>query len=564
MSFENLGLSSSVLRAVRHEGYETASPIQAKAIPIILQGRDIMGCAQTGTGKTAAFALPTLHRLEECRKNDGDSKTYPRPSADTPPPAEPARGRGSKGGRGKKKHHRHNQRDAVPDRPIRTLVLAPTRELAVQVAASFAKYGRFMDLRTSVIYGGVSQNPQVRALQRGVDIVVACPGRLLDLRNQGHVDLSNIEMLILDEADQMLDMGFLPDLQRIVEATPTSRQTLMFSATMPSEIRRLASRWLQKPEHIQVAPISSPVESVRQSVFFVDARHKPQLLTHYLQQAECRRTLIFSRTKHGADKIVKHLTNAGIRAAAIHGNKSQNARARSLEQFKSKQPPVLVATDIAARGLDVDAVTHVINYDLPEAPETYVHRIGRTGRAGASGIATSFCGGGERGQLKRIERLTRQSIEVERDQPKYTTPPRPEGGESREASRGGSRGQGGGRGSYKGRGKGPGKGKGRGPGKDSKGADKGPGPNKFRYAKKKGADGKADHAEKSQAGSDGSAHSGGESNGEAKSQPNLLPSGGGRPGGGRPGDGKRKSNASTSKGQGPRARRRRRSTTASK
>ena len=225
---------------------------------------------------------------------------------------------------------------------------------------------------------------------------------------------------------------------------------------------------------------------------------------------------------------------------------------------------MLVATDIAARGLDVDAVTHVINYDLPEAPETYVHRIGRTGRAGASGIATSFCGGGERGQLKRIERLTRQSIEVERDQPKYTTPPRPEGGESREASRGGSRGQGGGRGSYKGRGKGPGKGKGRGPGKDSKGADKGPGPNKFRYAKKKGADGKADHAEKSQAGSDGSAHSGDESNGEAKSQPNLLPSGGGRPGGGRPGDGKRKSNASTSKGQGPRARRRRRSTTASK
>jgi ATP-dependent RNA helicase RhlE len=389
MSFEKLGLSESLLRAIRDEGYQTATPIQSQAIPFVRNGRDLMGCAQTGTGKTAAFALPTLHRLGA--RNCGPS------------------GSGHK-------------RCRARTRPIRTLVLTPTRELAVQVAASFATYGKFTGLRTAVIYGGVSQNPQVRALQKGVDIVVATPGRLLDLMNQGHVDLGKIKILILDEADQMLDMGFLPDLRRIVVATPAERQTLMFSATMPEEIRRLASRWLRDPKHVQVTPVSSPVDSVQQSVYFVETRHKPQLLTHYLRSTAGQRTLVFARTKHGADKIVKQLVRAGIHAAAIHGNKSQSARTRTLEQFKSRTPPVLVATDIAARGLDVDAVSHVINYELPEIPEIYVHRIGRTGRAGASGIATSFCGEEERGRLKRIEWLTRRSILVEHNQPKYALP----------------------------------------------------------------------------------------------------------------------------------------------
>lgn len=378
MNFEDLGLSDSLLRAIRAEGYLTATPIQAQAIPPVLEGHDLMGCAQTGTGKTAAFALPTLHALA-CE----------------------------------------SKRTKLRTRPIRSLVLVPTRELAIQVSASFAKYGKFTQLRTTTIYGGVNQNPQVRALQKGVDIVVATPGRLLDLMNQGHIDLKQVEVLILDEADQMLDMGFLPDLTRIVSAVPKDRQTLMFSATMPDAIRRLAGQWLNEPKHVQVSPNSSPVETVKQSVYFVNSQHKPEMLTHYLLNNAYERTLVFARTKHGADKIVKHLLKAGIRAAAIHGNKSQNARARTLDQFKSQRPPVLVATDIAARGLDVDAVSHVINYELPEVPEIYVHRIGRTGRAGASGIATSFCGGEERGRLRQIERLTRRSIIVEKTQPEY-------------------------------------------------------------------------------------------------------------------------------------------------
>lgn len=386
MKFEDLGLSQYLLRAIRGEGYETATPIQAQAIPIVLEGHDLMGCAQTGTGKTAAFALPTLHTLA------GDKRTKLR------------------------------------KRPIRSLVLAPTRELAVQVTASFAKYGKFTQLHTTTIYGGVNQNPQVRALQKGVDIVVATPGRLLDLMNQGHVDLKQVEILILDEADQMLDMGFLPDLKRIVDAVPNDRQTLMFSATMPDAIRRLAGQWLDDPKHLQVSPNSSPVETVKQSVFFVNTHHKPQMLTHYLQNTAWERTLVFARTKHGADKIVKQLVRDGIRAAAIHGNKSQNARARTLEQFKSNRPPVLVATDIAARGLDVNSVSHVINYELPEVPEVYVHRIGRTGRAGASGIATSFCGGEERGRLRQIERLTRRAIDVEVTQAEYALPERSNSG----------------------------------------------------------------------------------------------------------------------------------------
>ncbi|MFV1968334.1 MAG: DEAD/DEAH box helicase [Pirellulaceae bacterium] len=381
MKFEDLGLVEPLLRGVRAQGYHTVTPIQMKAIPTALKGHDLMGCAQTGTGKTAAFALPTLQQLS----NGSDEQR----SADT------AKGRADR-------------------RPIRSLVLAPTRELAVQIGASFHAYGKYTGLRYTVVYGGVGQRPQVRALQAGVDIVVATPGRLLDLMNQGHIDLARVEILILDEADQMLDMGFIHDLRRIVARVPRRRQTLMFSATMPDEIRKLAGEWLRNPVHVQVSPVASPAEKVHQSVYFVEPPHKPRLLARFLQNTPSSRTLVFARTKHGADKIVKQLQRAGILAAAIHGNKSQNVRQRVLAQFKSPRPPVLVATDIAARGLDVNGISHVINYDLPEVPEIYVHRIGRTGRAGATGRAVSFCGREDRQRLRRIERLTRRTIKVEK------------------------------------------------------------------------------------------------------------------------------------------------------
>ncbi|TWT88177.1 ATP-dependent RNA helicase RhlE [Pseudobythopirellula maris] len=405
--FAKLGLSGAVLRAVDDEGYHTATPIQAQAIPPVLAGDDIMGCAQTGTGKTAAFALPTLHRLM-----DG----APQPRDNTR-----GKGKGAKGG-----HH-------GPARKIRCLVLAPTRELAAQIRESFNVYGRHTGLRHSVIFGGVGQNPQVKALRAGVDILVATPGRLLDLMNQGHVNLSGVEVLILDEADQMLDMGFLPDLRRIIAAVPKKRQTLMFSATMPDEIRKLADRWLNKPKTVEVARVSSPAKRVEQSVYHVEKRLKPQLLAHYLTSTPRERTLVFARTKHGADKIVKMLSKSGLTAAAIHGNKSQNARTRALDAFKSNRPPVLVATDIAARGLDIDSVSHVINFELPETPEVYVHRIGRTGRAGAEGCAISFCSGDERPKLKAIERLTRRQIAVLDDHPEYKALPKIEtgGGDNR-------------------------------------------------------------------------------------------------------------------------------------
>jgi ATP-dependent RNA helicase RhlE len=400
-TFENLGLSDSLLRAVRDEGYQTATPIQLQAIPIVLAKRDLMGCAQTGTGKTAAFALPTLHRLSTsfCQTRAANGNGVPR-----------HRMRSGK-------HH-----DSLPRaerRPIRSLILAPTRELAAQIGESFATYGRFAGLQHAVVYGGVGQGPQVRALQRGVDILVATPGRLLDLMEQGHINLCHIEILVLDEADQMLDMGFIVPLRRIVAAVPRSRQTLMFSATMPAEIRKLAIEWLRDPAYVQVGPIAKPAELVKQSVYFVEPRHKPHLLTHFLQNTAFTRTLVFARTKHGADRIVKQLIRAGIRAVAIHGNKSQTVRQRTLAAFKSNQPPILVATDVAARGLDVDGISHVINYDLPDVAEMYVHRIGRTARAGASGIATSFCAREERGQLRQIERLTRRTITVEYQQPEY-------------------------------------------------------------------------------------------------------------------------------------------------
>ena len=385
MKFDNLGLIEPILRAVQAEGYQTATPIQMKAIPEVIEGRDLIGCAQTGTGKTAAFALPTLQKL--CARAAEPQK---------------ANGRRRPGNR----------------RPIRALILSPTRELATQIAEFFSAYGRFTPLRHTVVYGGVSQRPQVRSLQNGVDTLVATPGRLLDLIGQGHIDLTAVEILILDEADRMLDMGFIHDLRRIVAHVPRGRQTLMFSATMPDEIRGLAAEWLRKPVHVQVAPAAAPAETVEQSVYLVEPKQKPRLLSHFLQNTPSTRTLVFSRTKHGADKIVRRLLREGIRAAAIHGNKSQATRQRVLEHFKSDRPPVLIATDVAARGLDVHGISHVINYDMPHDPETYVHRIGRTGRAGAEGIAVSFCGRNEHAQLRLIERLIRRTITIQR-QPEF-------------------------------------------------------------------------------------------------------------------------------------------------
>ena len=373
MTFEQFGLSSPLLRAVSSQGYTSPTPIQSQAIPHVLAGTDVLGCAQTGTGKTAAFALPILHRLTQA--------------------AQPPRERG---------------------RPIRVLVLSPTRELAAQIADSFRTYGRHTGLRHAVVFGGVSQRPQVHDLQRGVDILVATPGRLVDLMNQRFVDLSSVEIFVLDEADRMLDMGFLPDLRRVQAKLPARRQTLLFSATMPEEIRRLADSMLRDPVRIRIAPVEATTALIAESVCFVPKQHKPQLLADLLTTQEVARALVFTRTKHGADRVARQLNKAGIRAEAMHGNKSQSARQRTLAGFKSNRPPVLVATDVAARGIDVDGVSHVFNYDLPHEPEMYVHRIGRTGRAGASGIAVSFCDHEERKLLQAIERLIRRKLLVER------------------------------------------------------------------------------------------------------------------------------------------------------
>ncbi|MCE5268938.1 MAG: DEAD/DEAH box helicase [Planctomycetaceae bacterium] len=372
MKFEELGLTEPLLRAVAAQGYQDTTKIQAAAIPPVLDGRDVLGCAQTGTGKTAAFALPTLQRLGrvECRVN----------------------------GRGRK---------------IRALVLAPTRELALQICESFQAYGRHTTVRQTAIFGGVGQGTQVRALNHGVDVLIATPGRLLDLMQQGYVDLSHVEVLILDEADRMLDMGFIHDLKRIIAKVPSRRQTLLFSATLAPEIRSVAAQWLTDPVDVRIAPKTVTVEAIQQSVFFVDQPNKLKLLTHWLRETPWTRTLVFTRTKHGADKVAKSLNKAGIEADAFHSNKSQSCRQRVLQRFKAPKPLVLVATDIAARGLDIDEVSHVVNFDLPSDVENYVHRIGRTGRAGAAGVAVSFCGHGERSALQAIQRLTRQTLAVE-------------------------------------------------------------------------------------------------------------------------------------------------------
>ncbi len=376
MNFDEMGLSPKLLRAVTRQGYSTATPIQIAAIPLVLAGHDVLGCAQTGTGKTAAFALPTLHHLLPQRAPN---------------------------------HHKNRPQRR---RPIRSLVLTPTRELANQVHQSFATYGSGTELRQTVIYGGVSQKPQVNALRAGTDVVIATPGRLLDLMNQGHVKLHDVEILVLDEADQMLDMGFIHDLRKIVRNVPDDRQTLMFSATMPEQIRKLASQWLDKPKTVQATPVASTPDKIKQTVAFVEKSQKSATLVRFLRSVDGDRHLVFCRTKRGVDRVVRYLNQARIQALAIHGNKSQNARQNALERFSSASPPVLVATDVAARGLHMAGVSHVINYDLPEIPEIYVHRIGRTARAGAEGESISFCSADERLYLTRIEKLIRQAVDV--------------------------------------------------------------------------------------------------------------------------------------------------------
>jgi ATP-dependent RNA helicase RhlE len=376
VSFNNLQLIEPVLKALSNEGYTTPTPIQEQAIPAILEHKDLLGCAQTGTGKTAAFALPLLQLMHE-QQASGQS------------------------GR----------------RNIRALILTPTRELAIQIEESFRAYGRYLDLRHLVIFGGVSQYNQVNALRKGVDILVATPGRLLDLMNQRHVSLQDIKFFVLDEADRMLDMGFVQDVRRIIAKLPSKRQTLFFSATMPPEIRQLADILLTNPVKVEVTPASSTADTVQQSIYFVDKMNKRSLLAHLLRDKSIETALVFARTKHGADRVAKDLTRAGIRAEAIHGNKSQNARQAALQNFKTRRTRILVATDIAARGIDIDNLTHVINYELPNIPETYVHRIGRTGRAGLSGMAISFCDFEEKIYLRDIEKLISKAVPVIKDHP---------------------------------------------------------------------------------------------------------------------------------------------------
>jgi ATP-dependent RNA helicase RhlE len=377
-SFAELGLAEPIQRALKARNHITPTPIQAQAIPELLNNRDVLGIAQTGTGKTAAFALPILHQLSQSREGNGP-------------------------------------------RGPRALILAPTRELAIQIGDEFRAYGTQLDLRQTVIVGGVNQKPQVNALSRGVDIVIATPGRLLDLMNQRRLRLAGIKFLVLDEADRMLDMGFVHDVRKIVSAMPKQRQSLLFAATMPSEVARLSGEILTDPVRIEVTPQATPVERIKQSIFHVGHGGKRALLTSILDDPALSRVILFTRTKHRANRIVEQLGRHSVSAEAIHGNKSQSARQRALKRFRDGEARVLVATDIAARGIDVDGVTHVINYELPNEPESYVHRIGRTARAGATGIAFSFCDPTERAYLRDIERLIQQRLIVVGDEPAMTT-----------------------------------------------------------------------------------------------------------------------------------------------
>ena len=374
MPFQSLNIIEPILRSLKEEGYTTPTPIQVQAIPIVLQGTDLLGCAQTGTGKTAAFAVPILQLLSATRTHDRKRK-------------------------------------------IRSLIITPTRELAIQIAESFKAYGRHTGLTCTVVFGGVNQNPQTTELQRGVDILVATPGRLLDLMNQGFITLRDVEFFVLDEADRMLDMGFIHDVKKIISALPHKRQSLFFSATMPPEIVKLAGTILHDPLNVEVTPSATTVETTRQYVFFVDKGNKNALLIDVLRDKNIKTALVFTRTKHGADKVARVLAKNNIIAEAIHGNKAQNARQRALTNFKAQSTRVLVATDIAARGIDVDDLEFVINYEIPNISETYVHRIGRTGRAGAKGTSLSFCDAEEKPWLKDIEKLIGKKIPVIDDHP---------------------------------------------------------------------------------------------------------------------------------------------------
>ncbi len=369
MQFQDLNIIEPILEALKEEGYTNPTPIQAQSIPIVLEGTDLLGCAQTGTGKTAAFAIPILQLLSENKPKDKKKK-------------------------------------------IRSLIVTPTRELAIQIGESFEAYGRHTGLNCTVIFGGVGQNPQVNILRNGIDILIATPGRLLDLMNQGHLSLREVEIFVLDEADRMLDMGFIHDVKKLLNVLPKKRQSLFFSATMPPEIIKLAGTILNNPSKVSVTPVSSTVDIIKQAVYFVDKGNKNKLLLEILKDKEIKTALVFTRTKHGADKVVKVLIENGIKAEAIHGNKAQNARQRALTNFKAQTTRVLVATDIAARGIDVDELEYVINFELSNIPETYVHRIGRTGRAGAKGSAFSFCDAEEKPFLKDIEKLIAKKIPI--------------------------------------------------------------------------------------------------------------------------------------------------------
>jgi len=379
MTFNDMGVISPILQALQEEGYTQPTPIQQQAIPVILNQSDILGCAQTGTGKTAAFAIPILQLLQT-QKENGNTNTG-----------------------------------------IKVLILTPTRELAIQIGESFVAYGRHLKLKHVVIFGGVSQFHQVEALKKGIDIVIATPGRLLDLMNQRFVHLNNLTTFVLDEADRMLDMGFVQDVKRIITKLPAKRQTLFFSATMPPIIQQLANSILQNPTMVKVSPVSSTADTIDQKVYFVDKEDKKKLLVHLLQDASIASALVFTRTKHGANKIAEHLTKSGFQTQAIHGNKSQNARQQALQNFKNGKNRVLVATDIAARGIDIDELSHVINFELPNVPETYVHRIGRTGRAGFSGKAYSFCDMEEKIFLRDIHKVIGKTLPVEKEHP-YAMP----------------------------------------------------------------------------------------------------------------------------------------------
>ena len=380
MSFEKLNLIEPIYRALKTEGYTKPTPIQEQAIPILLGRGDLLGCAQTGTGKTAAFAIPILQLL-------------------------------------------HNDELFVKGpQGIKALILTPTRELAIQIGESFAAYGKNLRIKHTVIFGGVSQQSQTNALRSGVDILIATPGRLLDLMNQRFVKLDHIKMLVLDEADRMLDMGFIHDVKKIIARVPAKRQTIFFSATMPQEISMLANTILTNPKRVEVTPVASTANTIKQEIYFVEKGNKRKLLHHLLQDRSINTALVFTRTKHGADRVTKDLNGAGIKAEAIHGNKSQSARQRALSNFKAQTTRVLVATDIAARGIDIDELSHVINFELPNVPETYVHRIGRTGRAGASGISISFCDQEEKDYLKDIQKLIGKTVPVVTDHPYPMTP----------------------------------------------------------------------------------------------------------------------------------------------